>query len=735
MARPHLLWLAAPALLALAACGTDAADSGASTDPDTTLDGGTGGGDATGDAGTDGNPTLDVGGPDADEDGGATDGGGGSDGGETDGGGSGGPLPGGSDCADDADCPFGTFCDTRYGQPFYCAPAPGPDGNACDTDADCDLEDSDDVFCCTAVGQGRTCTRAGSPSEGATCGDRSGEQGDSCVDGGQSDCADDAYCVFAARDFAYCGDFCVPSADGCPDGSYCYSTAPGFGICLETGDTEDYASCADDPTSCGEGRFCVEGVTDDPLAYCTAGCEIDADCDEGDACTDFGACEPAGDLEVGASCAEDRFACAEGLICLNYGTRVAACTEVCERDRDCTEDTFCNFFEPGRGVCQRRGDRPNGAFCGDDPSACEGVCSGAYDRYEAGAFCIDECEGDRDCPDNGRCVDFPGGRAYCQPDGELTQGGDCGGDAFDCATNHVCLNYGTSFAFCSQYCTDSSDCPADTWCSGNDGAQGVCLPDGDIAPGESCSTAEFECAPGSFCAGEPDPLCFVRCDEAGTECPSGQVCRDFGEASWCYPEGDRGYGEGCSDDIWSCSEGLFCADAASGSGRCSRGCRADDECEGDDWCFVSRDGGYCRPAGDVERGDACADDVYACEAGLACLFGGTAGAFCSAECTGFADSCEGDEACRFVGYGRTFCVPSGDGGHGDSCADDRFACSDDAWCVNAGTDEAVCVQTCSFDPDACPDGTSCRFLASGLGVCLRAGLSPEDPLNPGGAPF
>jgi hypothetical protein len=162
----------------------------------------------------------------------------------------------------------------------------------------------------------------------------------------------------------------------------------------------------------------------------------------------------------------------------------------------------------------------------------------------------------------------------------------------------------------------------------------------------------------------------------------------------------------------------------------------DDECPDDDWCLRTVYGGFCRPGGgDLGQGDSCEDDLYACERDLLCILGGAQGSFCALECTGFADTCAEGEACRFLGYSMNFCVGYGDVGHGGSCAEDRFACDDDSWCVNAGEDTAVCVSTCSDDATVCPEGTRCQYLAGGFGVCIGAGLSPSDPLNPGGNPL
>lgn len=722
------LALGALAVALLASCGTDPVGTG---DPDAA------GLDVDGDGGSSldgsGNPTLDVGG-DGEDDGGTDDTATPDAGDDTDdGGGSTDPRPGGGDCAVDSDCPPATFCDTRFGA-GYCAPVPDASGSACSSDAECDLADSDDVFCCSDFFGSRQCTRAGSPEDGATCGAAAGEQATPCADGGQSDCGPNQYCLFAEQPYAYCSEVCDPANDGCPDGSACFETGSGAGLCLEYGETPDYEACGADPTGCGPGRFCIEPDPARPeLSYCAAACETDRDCADGDACTEFGVCQPDGARGEGESCVEDRFDCEAGLFCYSYGGRAAICTTLCQRDRDCDSGSVCQIYDPAgdTGLCVPEGDRAPGEFCGDDPTGCAaGLCFGALDTFDPNAYCIASCAETGRCDAGTRCE-----AGYCLPDGDGTQGASCVLDPLSCAEGHFCLGAGGSLAFCAAACGSDADCAAGTWCSGGGSESGACIPDtGTLAPGEDCTTGSFdECAPGSFCA-DSDSVCIAECTGAPESCPADQACVEFnpeGGRSFCYPYGSAGYGESCADDIRGCEPGLYCVGRGTPGAVCASTCAGDADCPAGDRCYD----GACVASGSLDRNADCSAEPFGCDDGLACLLGGQPGSFCAGECTGFAASCGADEACRFVGYGRNFCVPAGDGGHGSSCADDRFACDDASWCVGAGTDTAVCVQTCSFDAESCPDGTSCRFLPGGLGLCVSAGLNPVDPLNPGGAPL
>ena len=526
------------------------------------------------------------------------------------------------------------------------------------------LEDSDLLFCCSELVGNRSCALAGDPALGASCGDGGGAQADSCVDGGQSDCDGEGhYCVYSDRDFAYCSQFCrTANPADCPGGSYCYPTGNGFGLCLESGDVPDLGSCSGQELECQENSFCIENEQDDPYAYCAHQCATDADCEADSYCGEFGICQLRGDRGPGESCVEDRFACEEGLFCLYWGTRVAECSSICTRSEDCGPGFFCNYFDETQGVCREDGTLSNGDFCGNDPFGCTGYCTGGYQGYDPGAFCVEQCANDADCGDSGYCADFGESGNYCQPDGEETQGGSCTIDPFACAQDHFCVGFGTSNAFCVDTCESDAECLDGTWCTGSAGTTGACVPFGDIPAGESCVEGEWTCEPGSYCAGGEDARCFTTCTDDPTVCPDGNVCLDPNEngVRWCYPTGDRPYGANCSDDAYSCEFPYYCADATSEQARCSSACASDADCQNGDWCFQGPGGGVCRPAGDTDRLGSCEGDIYACQEDLVCLLGGANGAFCADECTGFANSCEADESCRYVGYTRSFCMPTGD---------------------------------------------------------------------------
>ncbi len=652
------------------------------------------------------------------------------------------PRPGGGPCEEDDDCGTFQYCEIRFGD-GYCHPGLGSDGSACTTNEGCNFADSDDLFCCTNIGyEQRLCMRMEDADETTTCGPGTGRQGDSCVEGGHTDCDNDGFfCIFEGSDYAFCAEFCGPSIGTCDPGTYCLSPNGPWGVCFPPpGDIEEGDRCMDDPFGCDEDLLCLTGgEADEPYAWCAELCRRERDCSQGETCNPFGICEPQGEADFGDPCVEDRFECDEGLACAFAGTRAAECTDVCEEEEDCGDGFFCFIYDGHNGVCRGRGDLENGEFCGDDPSACGGICTGGYFRFDPGGYCLERCATDEDCGESGYCEEFEDIGGYCLPDGEAGHLEECIFDAFVCARGHVCVDFGNVNAFCAARCDTTDDCPAGSWCTAIDEDDfGICYPGGGVEAGAPCEIGAYDCANHSVCAGDIETRCFALCNDDPEGCPEGHRCLEENEGGlrWCFPNGDTAYGESCVDDVYGCAEPYFCGDAWSDQARCTAQCMVDDDCPGADWCFRSRAGGWCRPGGGtLESGESCEGDIHACAEGLFCILGGANGAFCAADCTGFAAECAPTEVCRFVGWGLNFCVQNGDRVHGESCVDNQFACDADHWCVNAATDDAVCIRTCSFDRSACPDGTRCQYLAGGFGVCISAGLSPSDPLNPGGVPL
>lgn len=135
------------------------------------------------------------------------------------------------------------------------------------------------------------------------------QAGDTCAS--PTDCARDTYCLNLGDDLGQCQAICYDNRD-CPENTYCTSTSADAGVCYPFGTLEAGASCAGNPTGCGQGMVCG-GPDPVCLPSCTTnpnGCPSDMYClppatrdtprycypsgttPAGDACTDPYACEP-----------------------------------------------------------------------------------------------------------------------------------------------------------------------------------------------------------------------------------------------------------------------------------------------------------------------------------------------------------------------------------------------------------------------------------------------------------
>ncbi len=649
----------------------------------------------------------------------------------------------GDGCMTERDCSPGELCvgaDRFNGVEGYCTFL------NCETHDDC-VFPRGGTFCCSNFGDYRGCFRE---ADGAVCGDEQGQQGDTCASGGQSDCAGAGhYCIDLYGNEVsepFCAALCDPREDACPAGSYCYATAADSGVCVTRGDTSDREPCADDPYACQDDAFCIGAWTDDALAYCGRFCTRDAQCPEDEWCLvypggDQGLCSPRGGaLPEGASCAEDRFACAEGLFCLYEGERYARCARFCERSAECAEGSFCQIYDPGTGagICVVEDGRDNGEPCGDNPFACNAgaICYGGYGAgYNGDAFCVDECTNDpASCGAGFTCVPFET-ISYCLPDGDAQAGEPCT-SARDCAADTYCVDDPAGEGrVCAAACTSDAECGADQWCTSDGDAQGLCWPRGDRGQGEPCADDAAACGAGTFCAGA-EPLCFGQCDAEGAGCPDDHYClpANADGQRWCYPRGTTPAGEAC-DAAYACAEGSFCVERVEDQGRCLSGCRTDADCLADQWCYRSRTYTSCLPRGQGETGEGCGADGFDCAEGHLCLYAGTPDAYCVEDCTGFPDRCGEGEVCRFIGWGLNICMPTGELTLNDSCAADPQSCDAGTICAGVGFVNAFCADLCTFDRDSCPEGTACTFTDGGLGVCIPPGFDYGDPLPTGGGPL
>ena len=640
----------------------------------------------------------------------------------------------GDGCFAERDCSEGELCigaDGSQGIEGYCTILD------CETHSDCDFGSSD-VFCCSDYPQARGCFLE---AEGTVGGGGEGEQGDSCEDGGQSDCEGSSHFCVDLYSQPFCAQFCRPRSGpnqpgSCPDGNWCLETGGGNGLCLPEGENESHESCANDPFQCGEGMVC-DGAWQDPPApfsFCTPLCQADRDCPEEEWCRlfpsqDQGTCLPEGDAEVGDSCAEDRWACGPNQFCMNENTRYAQCTNFCRTESNCERGFYCQFFGEA-GVCLPEGDRETGEACADDPSAClpEAFCIGGWGPgYNPDAYCSEECSDDEDiCGDDFFCQDFDES-SHCIPDGDADIRDECESSQ-DCPEGTACMYLNRERSGrCQPGCESSDQCEDDEWCAGQ-----ICLPIGDADPGDECGDDPFSCGENAFCGGGGEEYCVAVCTDDDSICTGDTHCAGPNEEgdSYCVITGDTAVGESC-DDAHECVEGAFCIfNDGEEDGVCSHGCNTDNDCFSGSWCLHAGGATMCVPEGNLDTGESCDEDRFACGEHNLCFYADTDDAFCAQECTGFANSCDEGEVCQFVGFHANFCLPIGDVEAGGSCADDPAACDEDSLCLGAGSDDAFCARTCSFDSERCEGDNVCHFFANGLGLCVPPDFEEENTGGP-----
>ena len=342
-----------------------------------------------------------------------------------------------------------------------------------------------------------------------------------------------------------------------------------------TGGALRRASCTFDD-DCREG-LCVATSSAGPV--CAGLCEVDADCNGGDACIGvpvsvLGASTPRGRVAKvcaispgsGVSC--DGRACPGDEVCAIWvdGEFDAANGEIwtsgrCRR-RDaggaldgavCTSDVDCVYGHPcvddGTGTrrclasCAQTEHCPRGSVCRDrvvgDAAAglIHGFCVAMAVDGGSGAACT----GELDCPAGDTCTAQYLQRAgavdrYCRAsDGFATVGQPCVADV-DCASA-VCAG-----GLCSGICDGPFECGPRLGCV-PDPANVVVTPDGPVSLGGACAPAaapcEFDtdCNTDPACAGERCVCSFERCRvgcREGATCPGDALCSADGFCEgWC----------------------------------------------------------------------------------------------------------------------------------------------------------------------------------------------------------
>ena len=204
-----------------------------------------------------------------------------------------------------------------------------------------------------------------------------------------------------------------------------------------------------------------------------------------------------------------------------------------------------------------------------------------------------------------RCTsreDCPGGRACIA--GACSPGIACSGDA-DCSPGERCDASGVCMPVPSDWCAETSDCPADRVCVEHRcrALDAVCHGDVDCGAGRGCidnacrplCTSDVECAAGECLAGHCNPT--LQCDLLH-DCPSGSSCLGGRCALRCLDASQCGADERCASGLCvpDVAPRPFCAsdaDCAAGhpclNGVCRTLCPGGtlEECQRSDAQFVS----------------------------------------------------------------------------------------------------------------------------------------------------
>lgn len=537
-------------------------------------------------------------------------------------------------------------------------------------------------------------------------------------------------------------DDCAAIADGQPD-----STAVG---CLEQEDSEIFggvctADCQDD-SDCPVDSHCATdelhaGGASDPVAApydavdetCVPNCDSDADCPrEGFSCYDAngdGRTEcwhvGVGDADWGEECelSHDCGEIGEGAVCMLDNRYIPVtggalgdenerrvCTQSCGSDADCPDGWNCDGdYE----ICMRPSSGDGiGGEC-QDHQDCDHTIANPYgwqrclDAGEHHAvdledgFCTQPCSDDSECPDGTRCPAWDAlFDSAGRPAPDLGQEPTMAGESY-----------------CVPECDDDSDCPRDGYgCldPNLDGATGcwhVGVGDGDW--GEDCQWSSDcgEIGEHAICraredAGPDEARCTRYCGVAGLDCPDDWICgtQEGQSVHSCVPVVDNEQiGESCTADE-------DCGQAPDVQAM-------EVQCHDQGWTMM--EGGYCHIQGCVSD-EECPDGTH-CAQDM--LYDGVV-QFHSQSCVA---SCETDADCPRDGYrcydangdGRTECWQYGEGtgDYGDSCestADCQFG--EEAVCASVGG-ELVCTTSCGDDLGGCPDGYGCSQAT--VGACYQ----------------
>ena len=521
----------------------------------------------------------------------------------------------------------------------------------------------------------------------------------------------------------------------------------------------------DAPSTCSDGRACVNKVCAPPPGEIDQGCDL----------------LPANTCAQGLSCVDQSFQCPNNLrmCCKALGAAGQPCTQAstCDQGLECRHDSCPQDAKYPTGCCLVTGGL-------NQPCPMDGKCD-----VTAGLVCISGPPGT--CPNGAaNCCKHAGDvNEPCLPNpsggGLATMPGTCSDAALACLMSPSC----TSPTGCCAHtggpaepCTTEGTCTASGYtcaqgpvCQGLSGPKGCCVPGGGAnqpcLSGKTCSEPGFACISSQSCTnpegccqhtgGSNEPCSAAGACDAGFACSHSTACSSAGPNGCCLAAGAEKQpclpGQTCSDPLLSCvmSPPTPTPQSLCGDGKCCllagdlyQACKSDNTCKdatlgcgpapagqsclyGASQCCVPAggEGQPCsRPSGPATPYGTCNDAALACVTSTSCTLNGMMGQCCE-RAGALGEPCRMNEpmnqcnaglACQFsvAAMGGT-CVHSG--GADEPCrpyvmnsprCDTGLACapaSNGERCIPAGGQNQLCLdnRTCSEGYLACGTSASC----------------------------
>jgi hypothetical protein len=418
-----------------------------------------------------------------------------------------------------------------------CVAQPVTNGSPCDDGLFCTVNDSCLNGSCS-VTDPRDCSGLDGTCEEGVCDDNLNQ----CVAQPVTDgtpCDDEQFCT---------------TNDACQNG-VCDGDATCPDLCDEINNTciecETVNDCVDDGNPCTD------------LACVSGSCQFthnDNVCDDGLYCTVSDQCS-------GGTCTGQPRECSSGLAIFCDENR-DACVE-CLVNADCDDGNLCTDDVCNDGVCFNyvNGEPCNdGLFCTINDQCMGGTCTGSPNDCSPGEFCDEtldacvECVVDGHCPDDGNpCTDAACINSACQhvPNTDLCDdglvctendqcsNGNCVGDALSCDDGIACTIDTCEEPTGCVHTPDHGACDDGAYCTGEEAC--------DVFTG--CTTTGDPCSPPTAVCDEANDVCVEclidqDCPDDGLFCNGNEIC----VAGVCDHEGDP------CEVGQACTEGVGCED-------------------------------------------------------------------------------------------------------------------------------------------------------------------------------